>query len=141
MVKRLDHIGIAVKDIEKSVQKWTDLFKIETCGYEEIPERGVKVFQLNLAGGVQIELISPIGEDSPVAKSLAKRGEGIHHFCFEVDDLETTMTDMKKTGVKFVSDEPAKGAEGSLVAFIQPKSMNGVLVELKEKNKGSERQE
>jgi len=135
MVKRLDHIGIAVKNLDESARRWKKLFKLESGGLEEIPDRGVKVFQLNVEGGPQIELISPLGDDSPVAKSIDKRGEGIHHFCFEVEDLTSVIADMKENGVEFISETPARGAEESLVAFIQPKSMNGVLVELKEKKR------
>ena len=136
MIKTLDHIGIAVYDLEGSVRRWQESFNLISEGEEEIPQRGVKVHMLRTPEGIQIELITPLGNDSPVAKSLEKRGEGIHHFCFEVEDIHAAMEGMKKNGIEFVSSSPAKGAEGSLVAFINPKSLNGVLVELKERKKG-----
>ncbi len=130
---KLDHIGVAVKNLEESLRRWSKILKLTARGIEEIKERGVRVAHLDVAGGPSIELVTPFGAGSPVEKFLNERGEGIHHFCFEVNDIKKTMEEMKKQGIRLVQDRPHKGAGGSLIAFIHPRSFNGVLLELKEK--------
>jgi len=133
MLKKIDHIGIAVKDLKESIKKWKDMFGLECGGIEEIVERGVKVALMQLEGSSSIELISAVGEESPVKKFVEEKGEGIHHFCFEVDSIEDTFDQFKRKGIEFLTVSPQKGAEGSLVAFIHPHNFNGVLIELKQK--------
>jgi methylmalonyl-CoA/ethylmalonyl-CoA epimerase len=128
----LDHIGIAVRDLEASQARWTALFGAKNGPVEEIAARGVRLVKLNFPEGPAVELVSPFGEASPLVKFLEERGEGIHHFCFEVEDIEAIIEDLVKAGLQFISDKPQKGAAGSLIAFVHPKSLNGVLVELKE---------
>ena len=132
----IEHIGIAVRDLEKSLSQWTSMFNLKMRGIEEIMERGVKLAHLELEGGPSIELVTPCGEDSPLEKFLNEKGEGIHHFSFEVENIESVMESLKAKGIQFVHDRPQKGAEGSLIAFIHPRNFNGVLIELKQK--GSE---
>jgi methylmalonyl-CoA epimerase len=134
MIKKIDHIGIAVKDLDKSISKWMEFLGLNLQGKDEIEERGVKLAELRIEGGPVLELISPLGEESPVQKFLEERGEGIHHFCFEVDDVTEEMERLKEAGIQFVNDQPQKGASGSLIAFIHPRIFNGVLIELKQKN-------
>jgi methylmalonyl-CoA/ethylmalonyl-CoA epimerase len=131
-VQRIDHIGIAVRNLEESLAQWTNLFAIESSGIEEVREREVRLAHLKLEQGPTVELVSPLGERAPVEKFLKERGEGIHHFCFKVEDIQKTMQELKAKGIQFVQEKPYKGAGGSLIAFIHPSSINGVLIELKE---------
>ncbi|MFP4082974.1 MAG: methylmalonyl-CoA epimerase [Candidatus Aminicenantes bacterium] len=135
MKLKIDHIGIAVSHLEESMKKWEEVFGLKAKNIEEIKERGVKLASLDLEGGPSLELVSGLAEDSAVAKFIEQRGEGIHHFCFEVEDIHKAVEKLKKKGVQFVEPVPVKGAEGSLIAFIHPLSLNGVLVELKEKTR------
>ena len=132
---KVDHIGIAVKDLEGSLERWAKVLNLRVRGVEEIKERGVKVVQLELDEGPSIELVTPSGEESPVEKFIRERGEGIHHFSFEVQDIKGAMRELKEKGIQFIHNEPQKGAEGSWIAFIHPSHFNGVLLELKEKRK------
>jgi methylmalonyl-CoA/ethylmalonyl-CoA epimerase len=132
-IKAIHHIGIAVENLEESASRWAALFGAKRGVIEEIPERGVRVISLHFAEGPAIELVSPLGRQSAVAKFLEKRGEGIHHFTLEVEDIESTMERLKKAGLELTTDRPHKGAGGSLVIFVHPKSLNGVLLELREK--------
>lgn len=133
MRMKIEHIGIAVMNLEESLEKWTNLLSLRVRGVEEITERGVKVASLELDGGPSIELVAPCGEGSPVEKFLKEKGEGIHHFSFEVQDIEAVIRELKGRGIQFIHNEPQKGAEGSRIAFIHPRNFNGVLLELKEK--------
>ncbi len=132
---KIDHIGIAVNDLEESLTLWAELLDLSARGIEEIQERGVKLAHLEVEDGPSIELVTPCGEGSPLEKFLKERGEGIHHFCFEVQDVEDAVNKLKDKRIQFVHDKPQKGAEGSLIAFIHPHHFNGVLIELKEKKK------
>ncbi len=130
---KIEHIGIAVNNLEESLALWTERLNLSARGIEEIEERGVKLAHLEVEDGPCIELVTPCGEGSPLEKFLKERGEGIHHFCFEVQDIEEAAQRLKEKGIRFVHDRPQKGAEGSLIAFIHPRYFNGVLIELKEK--------
>jgi len=132
---KIEHIGIAVKNLEESLARWADLFNLKVRGVEEIRERGIKLAHLDIEQGPSIELVTPCGEESPVEKFLKEKGEGIHHFCFEVKDIEKVMEELKEKGIHFVQNKPQKGAEGSLIVFIHPRDFNGVLLELKEKRR------
>jgi methylmalonyl-CoA/ethylmalonyl-CoA epimerase len=129
---KIEHIGIAVKNLDESVALWTEMLGLKVRGIEEIEERGVKLAHLELEGGPSVELVTPCGEDSPLEKFLKDKGEGIHHFCIEVGDIEAAIGKLKEKGIQLVHDEPQKGAEGSLIAFIHPRNFNGVMIELKE---------
>jgi methylmalonyl-CoA epimerase len=131
----IDHIGIAVRSLEESLAQWRNLFAIESAGIEEVKERGVRLAHLNLEQGPSLELVSPLGEGAAVEKFLKERGEGLHHFCLKVKDLQKTMKELKAKGIQFVQEKPDKGAGGSLIAFIHPSSINGVLIELKEEGR------
>jgi len=133
MIKKLDHIGIAVRDINRSLKKWESVFAIKASGTEEIKERAVKLAYLDVPGESAVELIEPLEEGTPVDRFLKSRGEGIHHICFKVEDLDDTVRDLRSKGMEFVTDEPVKGAGGSRIIFLQPQNLNGVLIELKEK--------
>ncbi|WP_273264619.1 methylmalonyl-CoA epimerase [Flexistipes sinusarabici] len=128
MLKKIDHIGIAVKSLEEAVRFYETL-GVSVESYEEVPSQKVKVAFIKL-GDSNVELLEPTSEDSPVAKFLEKKGEGIHHLCYEVNDVSESLHIMKKDGMKLINEEPIKGAHGKLVAFVHPKSANGVLTEL-----------
>jgi len=132
-IKRIDHIGLAVEDLEASLEKWAKILGLKRSEIESLPHRGVRVAYLLPEEGPAIELVSPLGEESPVKKFLENRGEGIHHFCFQVEDLRKIMAELKAKGLSFLSDEPVAGAGGSKIAFIHPRIFNGVLIEFKEK--------
>ena len=127
------HIGIAVRNLEESLARWEALFGVNAGPLEELPERGVRLVHLCFSEGPAIELVSPLGPESPVARFLETRGEGIHHFTLEVEDIEGVMEHLKKAGLQFTEDRPREGAGGSRIAFVQPKTFHGVLLELRER--------
>ena len=131
-IRGVHHVGIAVSDLEKSLLRWTAIFGVPASPIEELPERGVRLAHLRFVEGPEIELIAPLGDASPVAKFLESRGEGIQHFTLEVDDIGAAMRDLSRAGLQFVSDAPQEGAGGIPVAFVHPKSLNGVLLELRQ---------
>ncbi len=128
----IHHLGVAVRDLEKSVARWVSLFGAESGPVEELPERGVRLAQLRFPEGPAVELVSPAGENSPLAKFLAERGEGFHHLTLEVEDIEAAMEELGKGGLQLLADSPQGGAEGSRVVFIHPRSFGGILLELRE---------
>lgn len=132
----LYHIAIAVKDLDTAEKIFNDTIGLKTTHKEEIPEQGVRaaMLQPTSGSGTAIELIEPTGENSPIANFLDKRGEGIHHICFYVDDLQARLNELKNKGVRLIDEKPRIGADKIKVAFIHPSSMNGVLVELAEKS-------
>jgi len=132
-IKKIDHIGLAVEDLEASLEKWAKTFGFKRSEIEPLPHRGVRVAYLFPEEGPAIELVSPLGEESPVRKFLESRGEGLHHFCFQVRDLRKLMSELKAEGLSFLTDEPVAGAGQSSIVFIHPRFFNGVLIEFKEK--------
>ncbi|WP_040228659.1 methylmalonyl-CoA epimerase [Bhargavaea cecembensis] len=132
-MKRVDHIGIAVKSISETLPYYTETLGIPLLGTEDVPTQGLKVAFLD-AGNVKLELLEPVSEDSAVAKFLEKRGEGVHHIAFGVADIQERMNELKEHGVRLLSDEPRPGAGGAQVAFMHPKSSFGVLYELCDKS-------
>lgn len=134
-IKRIDHLGIAVKDLEASLKKWKELFGAKAGVIEELRERGVRVALLEFEDGSAMELVAPLGKDSPIEKFIDERGEGIHHLSLEVEGIEEVMEELRNKGIHFIQEEAQKGAEGSKIAFIHPRNLEGVLLELKEKRK------
>ncbi len=131
----LDHIAIAVKDLAQAMKKFCWL---GTPGqHEVIAEQGVEVQIINVAH-TRLELLKPLWEDSPVGRFLAKRGEGIHHIAFEVQDIKQAMRECESNGIKLLSHEPKVGAEGRLICFLDPTSTGGVLIELTQKREKNE---
>ncbi len=135
--KRIHHIGIAVPDLDSGASIWgpEGLGLVEEGREDVIPAR-TKVAMFPV-GESRIELLEPMGEDTPVAGFLAKRGPGIHHICFEVEDIEAEVDRLRELGVRLLSETPQPGAHGSRVMFIHPKDSGGVLVELNEFADGS----
>lgn len=129
---KIDHLGIAVKSLDDSLPFYEDLLGLELACREVVADQGVTIAMLP-AGDLRIELLEPVSGDGAVGRFIAKRGEGLHHICYEVEDLRAALNRMKESGVKLLDGYPRPGAEGKLVAFLHPASANGVLVELVEK--------
>jgi methylmalonyl-CoA epimerase len=135
MLNRLgevEHIGIAVPKLEDAKKIYCDILGLELTGERTLPERGVKVAFLE-TGNTKVELLEGIGEESFVSKFVERKGPGVHHLCFEVEDINRVMEELKRAGVRLIDETPRAGAEGKLVAFLHPKSASGVLIELTEK--------
>jgi methylmalonyl-CoA/ethylmalonyl-CoA epimerase len=128
---KIHHLGVAVRSLRESAKFYRDLLGLEFGGEEEVASEGVRVAFLQ-AGEPRIELLEPLDEGSAVARHIQKRGEGIHHVCFEVEDLDGAVRDLREGGARLVDPGIRRGAEGSRVAFVHPRSSGGVLVELRE---------
>ncbi|MDW0117285.1 methylmalonyl-CoA epimerase [Sporosarcina thermotolerans] len=131
-MKKVDHIGIAVRDITNALPHYIDTLGLTLLGIEEVENQKVKVAFID-AGNVKLELLEPIGEEGAIAKFIEKRGEGIHHIAFGVTDIRKRMLELKEKGVHLLQEEPNVGAGGADVAFLHPKSSFGVLYELCDK--------
>lgn len=135
MPQRLDelhHVGIAVKNLDEAKTVYCDILGLECIEEKVLPERGVSVAFLE-TGNTRIELLEGIGNKSPVSKFVERHGPGVHHLCFEVDDIARVLSELAGSGMRLIDEKPRPGAEGKLVAFLHPKSTNGVLIELSEK--------
>jgi len=126
---KIDHIGIATTAIDGSVDFWRDMLGLEAGEIEEVSQQRVRVCMLPV-GESQVELLEATTASSPIAKFLEKRGQGIHHIAFRVDDIRGQLAEMKRKGARLIDEEPRTGAGGCLVAFIHPSSTGGVLLEL-----------
>lgn len=136
-MKNVDHIGIAVKNIDETIPYYEETLGLKLLAIEEIVLQKVRVAFID-AGNIKIELLEPIGDEGPIAQFLQKRGEGIHHIAFGVENIRARMKELSENGVQLLSDEPKLGAGGAEVAFVHPKSSYGVLYELCEKKSGGE---
>ncbi|HMA33514.1 MAG TPA: methylmalonyl-CoA epimerase [Chloroflexia bacterium] len=128
-ILRINHIGLAVQD-GQAAAFWSAL-GLERAGAERVPAEAVAIAFFPV-GASRLELLEPLGAEGPVQKFLANRGEGVHHICFEVDDIRGLLAQLAAAGIELVNAEPRVGAEGSLVAFIHPRAAHGVLVELRQ---------
>ena len=132
MLKRIHHVAIAVESLDDGAATWgPDGIGLPEEGREDVASQKTRVAMFPV-GESRVELIEPMEAGSSVRRHLDKRGPGIHHICFEVDDLAAEMKRLQAAGLRFTSDAPAPGAHGSLVAFLHPKSTGGVLIELNE---------
>jgi len=129
MLIKISHIGIAVKSLEESIPFYRDNLGMAFAGIEEVAEQKVRVAMLQV-GESMIELLEPTSDDSPVAKFIEKNGPGIHHLAYEVEDLEAAIARLMAEGARMIDEQPRAGAHGSRIAFVHPKSSNGVLTEL-----------
>lgn len=129
MTLKIEHIGIAVADLEKSNQLFQALLGSPAYKTEKVSEEGVLVSFFKI-GDSKIELLQALSEHSPIAKFISKKGEGIHHLAFEVKDIRASMEQMKNAGFELLSDQPKIGADNKLICFLHPKTTNGVLIEL-----------
>jgi len=142
VIKKVDHIAIVVHSIEEALQVYKGVLGLELTDIVEVPEQAVRIAFLPV-GESEIELVEPLTADtstkfstgSGVAKFLEKRGEGLHHICFEVNDIEAALQDLAAKGIRLIDEQPRQGAHGR-VAFLHPKSAHGVLIELCERGRG-----
>lgn len=132
---KLDHIGIAVNDLSQALAFYSDALGLEVEDTETVEPQAVRAHFLSV-GSASLELLEATDPDSPIAKFVSKRGPGLHHVTFLVDDINEAITRLKKRGVRMVDQSPRLGAERALVAFVHPSSAHGVLVELKQEWKG-----
>ena len=128
----VEHIGIAIKDLEKDAPFWSKVLGIEQTKTEDVDDQGV-ITDIYDTGRGKIELLLSKYPDSPIGKFLKKRGPGIHHICLQVEDIEESIKVLKKHGIETIGDKSSIGAEGFKVIFIHPRSTGGILVELAEK--------
>lgn len=135
----LHHVAIAVRDIAAAEELYSGLLGLRVAHREVVADQGVRTSMLLPPGGegAAVELLEPLDENSPVSRFLEKRGEGIHHVCFLTDDVEASLRRLEKKGAELIDEHPRPGSCGTEVAFIHPRSMNGVLVELARKPEGS----
>ncbi|MBU8770532.1 methylmalonyl-CoA epimerase [Cytobacillus pseudoceanisediminis] len=132
MIKKVDHIGIAVRSLDEALPFYIEVLQLEFLGIEEVDSQGVKVAFIK-AGETKLELLEPTSEESPIAKFIEKRGEGLHHVALGVDSIQERINQMKEQGIRMLQDEPKIGAGGAQVAFMHPKSTGGILYEFCEK--------
>ena len=128
---RIDHIGIAVNDLDAAVQLYGGPFDMAEQHRETVEEQGVEAILLEVGEG-HIELIKPLSEDSGVAKFIARYGEGMHHVAYQVDDIDAALEKVREAGLRLIDEKPRTGIRGSRVAFLHPKSTGGVLTEIVE---------
>ncbi|MBO8174422.1 MAG: methylmalonyl-CoA epimerase [Thermococcus sp.] len=131
MIKKIDHVGIAVKNLDEAIKLWEAL-GLKVAEIEEVPEQKVRVAVFKV-GESRIELLEGTSEDSPISKFIAKRGEGIHHIALGVENIEEHLEKLKEQGFRLIDEKPRIGAGGARIAFVHPKSVNGVLLELCER--------
>ena len=129
MVKKINHIGVAVNSIEESAPLYRDVYGMKDEGVEVVEEQKVKV-EFFAVGESRIELLEPTSDDSPVAKFIAKNGPGVHHIAYEVDDVCAEIARLKAEGVRLIDEVPRCGAHQTQIAFLHPKSSGGVLTEM-----------
>lgn len=132
MIDKIDHIGVAVHNLDDALNFYQNQLELECGGVEEVPDQKVKVAFIPV-GESNIELLEPTTSDSPVKKHLEKKGSGVHHVAMHVEDLEKSLEDLKNKGVRLIDEEPRDGAHGAKIAFIHPKSTGGILLELCQK--------
>jgi methylmalonyl-CoA/ethylmalonyl-CoA epimerase len=128
-IKKINHVGVVVNDMEKSLAFWQDALGLPMTGLREVPAEQSQIAFLP-TGDAEVELVRPTSEDSGIARYLAKRGAGMHHICLEVDDLGAMLTQLKVKGIRLINEEPRITSEGKQYAFVHPESTSGVLVEL-----------
>lgn len=131
MFNRIDHIGVAVEDIEDSLALYRDSFAMDVAHREIVTEQGVEAVLLDI-GENHIELLAPLGPDTPVGKFLAKKGPGLHHVAYQVSDIDATLDSLKGAGMPLIDEQARVGIRGSRVAFLHPKGTAGVLTEIVE---------
>jgi methylmalonyl-CoA/ethylmalonyl-CoA epimerase len=126
---RIDHIGVAVREIEPALELYRDRFDLSLAHREVVEEQGVEAVLLDV-GENHVELLAPLGEDTPVGKFLARQGPGLHHVAYQVSDIEATLKSLKQAGLELIDQEPRNGIRGSRVAFMHPRASMGVLTEI-----------
>lgn len=129
MFERIDHVGVAVDDLDSAIALYEDSFGMPLAHRETVESQGVEAVLLDVGEG-HVELLRPLGEDTPVGKHVAKRGAGLHHVAYAVDDIDTALDRLKSAGIELIDEEPRQGIRDSRVAFLHPRATGGVLTEL-----------
>jgi methylmalonyl-CoA epimerase len=128
---RIDHIGVAVEQIEPTLELYRDRFKLRLAHREVVQQQGVEAVLLDV-GENHVELLAPLGPDTPVGRFLAKNGPGLHHVAYQVSDIDATLEQLKQAGLELIDEQPRAGIRGSRVAFMHPRATAGVLTEIVE---------
>jgi methylmalonyl-CoA/ethylmalonyl-CoA epimerase len=128
---RIDHIGVAVEEIEPALELYRDSFELTLAHREVVEEQGVEAVLLDV-GENHVELLAPLGADTPVGRFLAKQGPGLHHVAYQVKDIDATLESLRQAGLQLIDQEPRTGIRGSRVAFVHPRATAGVLTEIVE---------
>jgi methylmalonyl-CoA/ethylmalonyl-CoA epimerase len=136
VIKKIDHIAIAVKNLAEEIARYRDVMGLEFLGTEVVPEQKVTVAFFKV-GDVSIELLEPLSADSPISAFIEKKGGGLHHLALQVDDIRGDIRRLQEKDVKMLDGEPRQGAHHSQIAFVHPKSFSGVLYELKQEGDAS----
>ncbi|HWJ50311.1 MAG TPA: methylmalonyl-CoA epimerase [Solirubrobacteraceae bacterium] len=131
MFSRIDHIGVAVEEIDAALELYRDGFELEVAHREVVEEQGVEAVLLDV-GENHVELLAPLAPDTPVGKFLAKNGPGLHHVAYQVSDIDATLDALKRAGMQLIDEQPRTGIRGSRVAFMHPRATAGVLTEIVE---------
>jgi methylmalonyl-CoA/ethylmalonyl-CoA epimerase len=126
---RIDHIGVAVQELEPALELYRDTMQLELAHREVIAEQGVEAVLLDV-GENHVELLAPLGDDTPVGRFLARQGPGLHHVAYQVKDIDATLQALKAAGMRMIDEQPRTGIRGSRVAFVHPASSIGVLTEI-----------
>jgi methylmalonyl-CoA/ethylmalonyl-CoA epimerase len=129
MITQINHIGIAVNSLDEQIEFYRDVLKLEFEGIEEVSDQMVRVGMFKV-GEVRVELLEPTSPDSPIAKFLEKKGEGMHHIAYETDQIENKISELKNAGIQMIDDNPRQGAHDTRIAFIHPRSSGRVLTEI-----------
>ena len=127
---RLDHVGVAVKDLDGAIGLYQDVLGLKLEGIHVLAERGVRVAFFSIGNEAHIELLEPLNNENAIAKFLSSHGEGLHHLALRVEHIEAVLEEFKEKGLTLVDEKPKAGAEGKKIAFVHPKSTRGVLLEL-----------
>jgi methylmalonyl-CoA/ethylmalonyl-CoA epimerase len=126
---RIDHVGVAVEEIDSSLALYRDLFALDVAHREVVEEQGVEAVLLDVGEG-HVELLAPLGPDTPIGKFLARQGPGLHHVAYRVSDIDSVLATLKQAGTALIDERPRVGIRDSRVAFLHPRASGGVLVEL-----------
>jgi methylmalonyl-CoA/ethylmalonyl-CoA epimerase len=133
---RIDHVGVAVQEIDGTLEIYRDLFELDVAHREIVTEQGVEAVLLDV-GENHVELLAPLGDDTPVGKFLAKNGPGLHHVAYQVSDIDATLASLRAAGTQLIDEQPRVGIRGSRVAFLHPRASGGVLTELVQPAEGA----
>jgi methylmalonyl-CoA/ethylmalonyl-CoA epimerase len=136
MLGRIDHIGVAVEDLDGAIALYAETLKMPLVHRETVSEQGVEAVLLDVGEG-HVELLAPLGPDTPVGKFLAKKGPGLHHVAYQVDDIEAVLASLKASGTRLIDETPRIGIRGSRVAFVHPAATGSVLTEIVEPAEGA----
>lgn len=136
MFERVDHVGIAVRDLDAAIELYSKTFGVEFTYRHTVPEQGVEEAMARV-GESWIQLLRPLGPDTPVGRFIDSRGEGVHHIGYGVPDVDAALEQLRGLGMRLIDEEPRPGSRGARIAFVHPKAVGGVLVELVEEPRGS----